>query len=101
MKKNIVILLVGCFLLVGCNNKEEVYKELLQEYAETYYNNYMSGVDNQNRAEITLKMLKVSNEYNGEFDLSKLDKCADETTVILNLDANKKIIDYEFELKCN
>ena len=77
MKKNVIILFVGCFLLIGCNNKEEKYKEQLQDYAQTYYNEYMNGVDSQTQAEITLKMLKLANEYNDEFDLSKLDKCSD------------------------
>jgi len=101
MKKILIILVVGIFLLVGCGNKEEKYKEILRDYAQTYYNEYMSGVDNQIQAEITLGMLKVANEYNDEFDLSKLDKCSDDTTIILNLDEQKNIVSYEFELKCN
>ena len=101
MKKTIVILFLGVILLVGCGNKEEKYKEILKRYAATYYEKYMSGVDNQSQAEVTLKMLKVANQYNGSFDLSELDKCDDATKIVLNLDENKNIVNYEVELKCN
>ena len=101
MKKILAILFLGLILLSGCTNKENKYKEILKDYSKGYYDRYMSGVDNQNQAEITIKMLKIANEYDGEFDLSKLHKCDDSTTIILTLNENKEIINYEFDLKCN
>ena len=101
MKKIVIMLSVGCFLLVGCGNKEEKYQGLFEEYGKAYYEKYMSGVDNQNQAEVTLEMLKTANRYNSNFDLSELEKCDDSSKIILTLDENKNIVNYEFELKCN
>ena len=101
MKKIIFILFLGVMLLSGCGNKEEKYKQILQDYAKQYYEKYMIGVNNQNQAEVTLEMLKRANEYNAGFDLSELDKCNDLTTIILNLGREKQVISYEFDLKCN
>lgn len=101
MKKTIVILFLGVILLSGCGNKEEKYKKILKGCAKTYYDKYMSGIDNQNQAEITLEMFKIANEYDGEFDLAKLDKCDDSTTVTLTLNKEKQIVSYNFDLKCD
>lgn len=100
MKKTIVILFLGIFLLSGCGNKEERYRKILEEHARTYYEKYMSGVENQNQAEITLEMLKKANEYDSNFDLSKVDKCDDSTTITINLNENNEIVGYEYDLKC-
>ena len=101
MKKILVIMVFGVILFSGCANKEDKYKDILKEYSKVYYERYMSGVDNQNQAEISVEMFKVANEYGGEFDLSKLDKCDNETKVTLTLNEKKEIIDYTFDLKCN
>lgn len=101
MKKTIVILFLGVILLSGCGNKEERYKEILEGCAKTYYDKYMSGVDNQNQAEITLEMLKIANQYDGNFDLSELDKCDDSTAVTLTLNKAKQVVSYDFDLKCD
>lgn len=101
MKKVIIMLFAGCFLLVGCGNNEEKFQEIFREHGKEYYEKYMSGVNNQTQAEVTLEMLKTANRYNSNFDLSELDKCDDSSKVILTLDENKNVINYEFELKCN
>ena len=61
----------------------------------------MVGVDNQQQAEITLEMLKKANQYGDNYDLSSLKECDDSTTVIISLNNQKQIINYEYELKCN
>jgi len=101
MKKIIVVLFLSTILLSGCGNKEEEYKKVLEDHAKIYYEKYMSGVANQSQAEITIEMLKIANEYGSDFDLDKLNKCEDSTTVILNLNEKKQIISYEFDLKCD
>lgn len=100
MKKTIIILFLSMILLSGCNDKEEVYKNLLKEHSKVYYEKYMIGVGNQTQAEITIEMLKNANKYDGKFDLSGLSKCDDSTNVVLNLNKEKQIIDYNFNLKC-
>ena len=61
----------------------------------------MIGAENQDQAEITIEMMKTANNYGGNFDLDKLDKCGDKTTVTLTLSENKDIINYDFDLKCD
>ena len=73
----------------------------LKEYSKTYYEKYMSGIENMEEAEITLGMLKKANEYDSNFDLTKLEKCDEETTVILTINDEKEVINYKFDLKCN
>ena len=101
MKKLIGLLIISLFLLSGCISKEEKYKEKLQMYAKIYYEKYMIGVDNQNEAEVTLEMLKRANNYEKSFDLSELDKCNDDTAVILKINENKEIEKYKYDLKCD
>lgn len=101
MKKIIMILFLSAILLTGCTNKEEDYKNILQDYAKTYYEKHMIGVDNQQQAEITLEMLKKANNYDDNYDLSLLKECDDNTSVTISLNNQKQIINYEYELKCN
>ena len=98
--KKITIILFLCLSLVGCSNEKE-YQEILKEYSKTYYEKYMSGIENMEEAEITLGMLKKANEYDSNFDLIKLEKCDEETTVILTINDEKEVIIYKFDLKCN
>ncbi|MBE6144123.1 MAG: hypothetical protein E7169_00920 [Firmicutes bacterium] len=101
MKKIIIILFLSVVLLTGCKNKEEEYKNILQDYAKTYYEKHMVGVENQQQAEITLEMLKKANNYGDNYDLSLLKKCDNKTSVTISLNNQKQIINYEYELKCN
>ena len=98
--KKIVILFFGIILLSGCS-KEKRYEKILKEYTKIYYETYMIGAENQTQAEVSIGMLKKANEYGSNFDLNKLDKCDDETIVILTLSEKKDIVSYEFDLKCN
>ena len=98
--KKITIILFLCLSLVGCSNEKE-YQEILKEYSKTYNEKYMSGIEYMEEAEITLEMLKKANEYGSNFDLSKLDKCDNETTIILTINDKKEVINYNFDLKCN
>lgn len=100
MKRVFVLLFIVSFLICGCGKQEEDYEKILKGYAKTYYEKHMMGVDNQDQAEVTLAMLKKANDYGDDYDLSELKKCSDVTTVILNLNNNKKIKSYEYKLKC-
>lgn len=99
--KKIIIFVMTIILVSGCGMSKEKYEKILEGYAKTYYERHMDGVDNQQQAEITLQMLKKANEVGDGYDLSKLKKCKDSTTVIINLDENKNIVGYEYKLKCD
>lgn len=99
--KKIIVLFLGVMLLSGCTSKEEKYKKILKEHAKTYYETYMIGAENQDQAEITIEMMKKANEYGGSFELKKLSKCDDATTVTLTLSENKDVVSYDFDLKCD
>ncbi len=101
MKKISIILFIGALFLTGCRNKEEEYKEILEGYAKTYYEDYMIGVENQQQVEITIEMLKNANENGARYDLSKLKKCKDSTTVVVDLNEKKEIVKYNYDLKCD
>lgn len=101
MKKIVLFLFLGLFLISGCGKKDDQYQTILKDYSKSYYETYMMGVDNQNQVEITLDMLAKANEYGADYDLSKLAKCQKDTLVILTLNNDKEITNYEYELKCN
>ena len=98
MKKVIILFLI--LILTGCSSEKQ-YQEILKQYSKAYYEKYMIGNENIKEAEITLEMLKKANEYGSNFDLSKLDKCDNKTTIILTINGKKEIINYNFDLKCN
>lgn len=98
--KKITTILFLTLILTGCSNEKQ-YQEMLKQYSKDYYEKYMIGNENIEEAEITLEMLKKANEYDSNFDLTKLDKCNDETTVILTINDKKEVINYNFDLKCN
>lgn len=98
MKKIIILFLT--LILTGCSNEKQ-YQEILKQYSKDYYEKYMIGNENIKEAEITLEMLKKANAYGSNFDLSKLDKCDNETTIILTINDKKEVINYNFDLKCN
>ena len=98
--KKITIILFLTLILTGCSSEKQ-YQEILKQYSKAYYEKYMIGNENIKEAEITLEMLKKANAYGSNFDLSKLDKCDNETTVILTINDKKEVINYNFDLKCN
>lgn len=92
--------LIGLFLVSGCDKTED-YQALMKEYGTDYYNTYMSNVKGLDIAEVTLGMLRDINDKGlKDYDLSKLEKCKDETMVKMTLTDDNKIKKYEFELKC-
>ena len=83
MKKILVLLFLFSIVTCGCGKKDEDYEKVLKDYAQTYYEKHMIGVDNQSQAEVTIAMLKKANSYGDNYDLSELEKCKDTTSVIL------------------
>lgn len=98
MKKSSIIILTALIFVSGCANKRE---ELMKEYAESYYNTYMSGVTGLTEARITIENLENINkiENTEKYDLSSFEKCKKDSYVSLIL-KDKKIESYEFHLNC-
>jgi len=45
--------------------------------------------------------IKNANENGARYDLSKLKKCKDSTTVVVDLNEKKEIVKYNYDLKCD
>lgn len=99
MKK---LLFISCaLLLIGCSNQKQ-YENTMKEYAIQFYNSYQSGQPGYTNPTISIKQLKEANELDdANFDLSKLDKCTDESYVELVLnEQNNEIEDIKYFLEC-
>ena len=103
MKKFVVILLVACsgFLFTGCNNQSK-YEEIMKEYATRFYNEHQKGQEGLTNPTISIKQLKEAIEIVGDdYDLTKLEKCTDESYVELVIDENTKDVkDVKYYLEC-
>ena len=95
MKKVVgaIIVLVILALVVGgvflFYNKEQNNKELenaITPLAEDYFDKYMSANTVSNTYTVTLEDLKSANKNGEEYDLSKLNKCSDKTSVDITID---------------
>lgn len=94
MKKLICLVFLG-ILFVGCGTDKT--KETFEEYAKTYYNNYMS-MTNSKSVFITKSMLEEASDEDG-YDMDKLAECTNSSKIIFQID-NKKIIKTEYNLDC-
>lgn len=102
MKKVYGLLLVAVALcMVGCDKKNK-YEKAMEDYVTVFYNNHQSGNTTLDNPIISIAELKeaVSQGYD-DFDMSKLEKCSDEsyTKLIINKDT-RKIESYEHHLNC-
>lgn len=98
-KKTLLILLVGCLFLTGCN-KDNKRKTQLKNAGTDYYQTYMSGVSGINKAEVTLEMLKKANSSGDkEYKLKSLDDCDGSTKITFTIEKNE-ITGEEYEIKC-
>ena len=110
MKKVIgaIIVIVILALVVGgvffLYNEEQGNKELedtIKPLAEDYFDKYMSINESSNAYTVTLKDLKEANENGEDYDLSKLNKCSDETSVTITIDYRTgKVKKSEVKLDC-
>jgi len=109
--KKIALFLIVSFLVItvtGCKTLEQKREDIMKEYATTYFNNHMIGIEPENGTQITviqvtINMLKNVNELKREeqYNLSKLFGCKGESRVDLTIDPKTQNIEkYEFHLIC-
>ena len=99
--KKLLLVLATLIFLVGCNNQKK-YEEAMKDYAISFYNAYQKGQEGLTNPTISIKQLKAANEYeNTNYDLSKLEKCKDESYIelIINQDT-KEIMDIKYYMQC-
>lgn len=87
--------------VVGCGKKIN-YEEEMKTVATAHYEKYMKGVTGVDAHTVTLKVLRDTNKQGvTKYDLKKLEKCEDDSSVTLVLDKDKKEISkYEYNMKC-
>lgn len=101
--KKLLICMLFVFCFSGCKDKNTFdYEKEFEMLATSYYTKYQKG-QGLNIAEVYLKDLKEANEkMEDTFDLSKLEKCDDDSVVRIYLKSGTMQIEkYEFELKCS
>lgn len=98
MKRVGFISVIILILLTGCTDKKE---KLMENYAKSYYDEYMSNVVGLTEARISIKDLKNMNNSVGseKYDLSSFNGCNDDSYVRLILNG-KDIQEYKFHLDC-
>lgn len=98
--KKIIIIVCTLFLLTGCGKQEKEKKEQLEKAGRAYYETYGSKYD-VDEYTVTLKQLvKAKKELKENYDLSKVEKCSEDTKVLLTI-KNKKVEKVEIKLNCN
>lgn len=103
MKKVLVASLLICTLFVaGCGNKVDPKEEAMKEYSIKYYELHQKGIMGLTNPTVSIEELKKAMEItNDEYDLSKLDGCADSSSVELQLDENREVTDVIYHMECN
>lgn len=102
MKKGLIISFVLlCALTAGCGEKKAKYEEIMGDYAKAHYEKYMSGFD-IDVPKVSISDLKNANaQINANYDLSKLEKCTDESYVNIIFKAGTKEVEkLEYHLEC-
>ena len=75
----------------------------MKEYATTFYNNYQKGSEGLTNPTVSIKQLKDANEQvQASFDLTKIEKCSDDSYVELIIDeTTKDVKDVKYFLQCD
>lgn len=98
--KKLIMIMCTLFLLTGCGQQEKQQKEQLEIASRAYYETYGIQYD-VDEYTVTLKQLvKANKELKQNYDLSKVEKCSDDTKVSLTI-KNKKVQKVEIKLNCN
>lgn len=109
--RNISLVLLLSFIvfgMTGCEDQAKKREKVMKEYATTYFNNHLIGIEEQEDSqatviEVNINMLKNINEQKLEeqYDLTKLFGCKGESYVELTINTESQTIEnYEFHLQC-
>ncbi len=98
--KKLIPIFIAIFLLTGCANDKTREKQL-EKAGRDYYEEFMSGIEGNSGAEISVSMLEKANtDANKKYKLSAFKECdRDETKVIFELEKNE-IKKVKFSLDC-
>jgi len=102
MKKILALTVVALtFLVGGCGTSQKDYEKTMESYGKDYFEKYMT-VQGLDEVEITISMLKNANQNaNANYDLSKLEKCNDDSKVTFSLKKDtREIENTTFDLNC-
>ncbi len=99
--KKVLLVLIGLVFLVGCSSQRK-YEETMKEYATQFYNAHQKGQEGLTNPTVSIKQLKEAIEAVGdEYDLTKLEKCTDDSYVELIIDeTTKDVTDVKYYLEC-
>lgn len=99
--KKVLLVLIGLVFLVGCNSQSK-YEETMKDYATQFYNAHQKGQEGLTNPTVSIKQLKEAIEAVGdEYDLTKLEKCTDDSYVELIIDeTTKDVTDVKYYLEC-
>lgn len=107
----VIAIAVVSLALVGCGENSEGKKkptdnskieDALKVAGEAYYNKHMRGAIGQTFNEITIELMESSAKVNSDikYDLSALTSCDKSTSVTIEADENRNIVNYAFNVKC-
>lgn len=108
MKKLLAVTVVLCsvFVLSGCG-KDKLSKtdEAMKEYATNFYNAFQKGTQGMTETNVTVFQLRDAvnkNLIKFNIDLSKLEKCTDDSYVTLKINATNNDVDsIEYHMNCS
>lgn len=99
--KKCILILVTLIFLVGCGSQKK-YEAAMKEYATKFYNDYQKGQEGLTNPTISIKQLKEAIDVVGaSYDMSKLEKCSEESYVELIIDdTTKDVKEVKYYLQC-
>lgn len=103
MKKIAITLFILTILITGCKKKEN-YELLLSEYSKAYYERFAKNyiIPAPDNFEVSVeRLLYAKSQTNIDFDLEKLNKCTEDSKVVITFDEDGNIIGYLYDIECN
>ena len=105
MKKLIVVSILICGLfVVGCGGKKASKEEsAMKEYATTYFESHLKGdvsLASTTRTITIADLKKAISLLGDQYDMTKLDGCADDSAIDLKLNEAREITETTYRMNC-